>query len=517
MRSAINIKLLSILHICNAAATEYDPFWDNLMRLSSFAQIFDFNIILILKQIFGRGLTQTQETLTNSPNCGKRLETKSRKVIRQLEQDQCLSSCQKWKPNPLFKLDQSKDFSGQSHYWTRWHEPFNSAQNTFPLLHDAPLIPEDLNCVKGCFDVFRKDSVLLRRIQRECSASGFDRQIPTHFMEGHDHANSDFSFHQYPSLPLPLNPNLDCLLYYEMSERHGCRCSTCGVCNFIADQVHQGANKPRLNSGKTKQISSFITNITDPDDYRNFILRASSPVARAIALCAQAKINIVIGDYSDNRDYSDYGDYSAKVNNFGGKQSLSSSDSEQTCDSFMPDVFGSLCSCVGSCGPSYFDPTNDTHSNSNANLILRFHTDRGLWGCQDACKRTVGCEFYTHSKLSYFEGQTKYAEIPTSPVFHCFLWRKCDTFFIPNTSVGQWLDLRSGPKDCSLYTQKCPIVKSVLGILESLPTGYTLDPSCLEGNISCGFEVIDCHEMLSSCTLTLILPCDTRETPHHGL
>ena len=32
MRSALNIKLLSILHICNAASTEYDPFWDNLIR-----------------------------------------------------------------------------------------------------------------------------------------------------------------------------------------------------------------------------------------------------------------------------------------------------------------------------------------------------------------------------------------------------------------------------------------------------------------------------------------------------
>ena len=32
MRSVFNIKLLSILHICNAASTDYDPFWDNLVR-----------------------------------------------------------------------------------------------------------------------------------------------------------------------------------------------------------------------------------------------------------------------------------------------------------------------------------------------------------------------------------------------------------------------------------------------------------------------------------------------------
>ena len=164
----------------------------------------------------------------------------------------------------------------------------------------------------------------------------------------------------------------------------------------------------------------------------------------------------------------------------------------------MPDIFGSLCSCVGSCSPRNFDPTDDTDSN----LLLHFHTDQGLRGCQDACKRTEGCEFYTHSRMSYFEDPLKYQEIPTSPVFHCFLWRKCDTFFIPNTSPSatdfQWLDLRSGPKDCSLYTQKCPVVKNASGTLESLPTGYTLDNPCALGDITCGFEVRNCHEMLSS-------------------
>ena len=462
-------------------------------------------------------------------------------MIRQLKQDQCLSSCAKWKPNPLFKVDQSllEDFS---HYRTKWWDlPNPNDQNTFPQLHDAPLVPEDLNCLEGCFDEFRKDSVLLRRIQKECSANGFDRQIPTHVKEGDDHVNSGFSsiIPFGPSwVPLPTNPNLDCLLYYEMSERKGCRCSNCGVCNFIASQK-PGQQKERLNSRKRQQNIGY-TNLTGLDldpGYHKFILRASSPVTKAIALCAQAKTNqfarlnselsyysdyddyIYYGNYSDYydyiyyghySDYSGYSNYSAKLNNFAGIKNLSSSDSEQTCDSFMPDIFGSLCSCVGSCGPRYFDPTNDTDSNSNTNLILHFHTDRGLWGCQDACKRTVGCEFYTHSKLSYFEEQTKYDDILTSPIFHCFLWRTCDTFFIPNTRPdavrNEWLDLRSGPKDCSLYTQKCPIVKSVSGTLESLPPGYTLPTSCQEGDITCGFEVIDCDEMLSSCTMTLIFP-----------
>ena len=453
-------------------------------------------IFFLLKQIFDRALTQTQETLTNSPNCGKRLEPTSRKVNRQLEQDQCLSSCKKWKSNPLFKVDQSS-LPNSFHYGTKWWELLYSDQNTFPQLYDAPLVPEDLNCLEGCFDEFRMDSVLLGRIQKECSANGFDRQIPTHVKEGDDFVNSGYSsvipFSPSSSwLPLPINPNLDCLLYYEMNKRKGCRSSNDGVCNFIADQgaTNPGERGNRLNSGKTKQFGSSITNITDVGDFKKFILRASSPVTRAIALCAQAKANQFW-----------------KINNFAELVTLGNlSDSIQTCDRFMPDIFGSLCSCVGSCGPRNFDPTDDTDSN----LLLHFHTDQGLWGCQDACKRTVGCEFYTHSKMSYFEEQTKYAEIPTSPVFHCFLWSKCDTFFIPNSrpkAIGDdWLDLRSGPKDCSLYTQKCPIVKNVLGTLESLPTGYTLETTCQEGDITCGFEVRNCHERLSSCTLTLIFP-----------
>lgn len=428
-----------------------------------------FKEVLILKQSFGRALTQTQETLTNSPNCGKKIE--------KVEQDQCLSSC-KWKPNPRFKVENSLPVTVFTHYGTKWWEEFYSDKNTFPQLHDAPLKPEDLNCLKGCFDEFRKNSVLFSTIQKNCSANGLDRQIPTHVKEGGDLVNSGFNFAlPYPSpfpvpsslwVPLPWNPNLDCLMFYERIERHGCRTSNDGVCNFIANQGAVGNR--RSNSGETKQsipINTGITNIPG-DAYKMFILRAFSPFTRALALCTQAKTNQF-----------------ARIND----PSLSSSNPEQTCDSFMPDIFGSLCSCVGSCSPRYFDPTNDTDSN----LILHFHTDQGLWGCQDACKRTGGCEFYTHSRMSYFEEQFKYAEIPSSPVFQCFLWRKCDTFFIPNTFPNafydDWLDLRSGPKDCSLYTQKCPIVKSALGTLDSLPAGYTLDPSCQEGDITCGFEV----------------------------
>ena len=153
----------------------------------------------------------------------------------------------------------------------------------------------------------------------------------------------------------------------------------------------------------------------------------------------------------------------------------------------MPDIFRSLCSCVGTCAARNFDPTRV----ADPNLILHFHTASGLWGCQDACDQTKNCEFYTHSKLTYFEEQDKYAEIPGLPVFHCFLWKKCDNFFIPEQNES-WLDLRSGPRDCTLYTQFCLIVKSKGETLMPLPPGYTKIP-CSEttsddDNI-CGFEV----------------------------
>ena len=45
MRSALNVKLLSLLHICNAASLEFDPIWDNLFRfISNFAQKSNFDI-----------------------------------------------------------------------------------------------------------------------------------------------------------------------------------------------------------------------------------------------------------------------------------------------------------------------------------------------------------------------------------------------------------------------------------------------------------------------------------------
>ena len=49
MNPAFNIKLLSILSICNAASAEYNPFWDNLIRFPIFTTF--LNIKMILKII----------------------------------------------------------------------------------------------------------------------------------------------------------------------------------------------------------------------------------------------------------------------------------------------------------------------------------------------------------------------------------------------------------------------------------------------------------------------------------
>ena len=392
-------------------------------------------------------------------------------MIRQIKEDQCLSSCS-WQENPFFKTQPEGDLA---HYGAKWWEEKFTNKNTFPQLHDAPMVPRDLRCLEGCFDKYFQDTSHLKKVQRHCSEIGLDRQVPTHTKEGYDLVQSNFSdlvnWANADSERLPLNPNLDCLVYYKTNERRGCRIGNDGVCNFIPEQKE--VQKER-NLGTQKKHENIETNITDENDYRPFILRASSPVSRAIEICALAKLIQFHGHLNDNEG-EDFIKPEA-VNLF----------SPTTCDHFMPDIFGSLCSCVGSCATNRnFDP----YTENDSNLILHFYTGKGLWGCQDACKRTKNCEFYTHSELSFFPGafkeQDKYKEIPDSPVFHCLLWKHCDNFFIPD-EPGHW-QVISGPKDCSLYTQLCPVVKNQGDTLNPLPTGYTSVP-CSDTTY-CGFEV----------------------------
>ena len=98
----------------------------------------------VLNQTFDRALTQTQETFENSPDCGKPIESKSRKVIRKLEEDECLSSCT-WKVNPFFKTLPNGDLA---HYGAKWWEPEFTEENTFPQLHSQFVLPDDQPVVR---------------------------------------------------------------------------------------------------------------------------------------------------------------------------------------------------------------------------------------------------------------------------------------------------------------------------------------------------------------------------------
>ena len=346
-----------------------------------------------------------------------------------------------------------------------------SSVSFIPLFNDIPMVPKNLDCLKGCFNKYDKTSnpKHLKKVQKQCSEHGLDRQVPTHIVEGVAHAQLNFSDVRYIfslgvtdtftftdtfTCPffLTLNPNLDCLVDYERRERTGCRNTNDGVCNFIGQP-----------NGTFLQVDidsigfyGLIFPGGDPSEELDYYLRATSPAVKAIAICALAKMIQALEFLNPpNPSWPEF-------------------VSPPTCDHFIPNIFDDdLCSCVGTCAPKIdFDPTTD----KDPNLIFHFHTDKGLWDCQKTCNRTTGCEFYTHSRVNYFEEQNKFVDNRVSPVFHCFLWRTCDKFFIPQQ--GKWLDLRSGPRDCAVYNQNCPIVFDKNGALPSanLPTGYTQMP-----------------------------------------
>ena len=102
-------------------------------------------------------------------------------------------------------------------------------ETTFPQVHDAPMVPVDLSCLSNCFNIDDTDDAYLKSaaIQRECSKIGLDRQIPTHMSEGLELVKSNYTFiapkdQSNRIVPLPWNPNLDCLVFHETQERKGC-------------------------------------------------------------------------------------------------------------------------------------------------------------------------------------------------------------------------------------------------------------------------------------------------------
>ena len=150
-----------------------------------------------MTQYFLRALTQTQETLENSPDCGKPLKASSKKVKRRLNEEQCLSSCT-WQPNRMFKKTfKSEDprtlFPLQLFYFTKLTSP--TILSLVPLFNDIPMVPINLDCLKPCFDKYSvtTNPKLLKKVQKHCSQHGFDRQVPTHTEEGNAHAQANFS------------------------------------------------------------------------------------------------------------------------------------------------------------------------------------------------------------------------------------------------------------------------------------------------------------------------------------
>ena len=248
------------------------------------------------------------------------------------------------------------------------------------------MVPVDLSCLSNCFNIDDTDDGYLKlaEIQRECSKIGLDRQIPTHMSEGLELVKSNYTlivpWYQYRiPIPLPLNPNLDCLVFHETQERKGCSTKN-GVCNYVADQsfnVQRTEGQTGLNNRLDYSVNTNITKVTE--NYKYKYLRASNPATRAKEVCALAEmiqfhtVHNYLGPFTPHSDL------------FSG--------GSPTCDHFMPDIFGSLCSCVGSCTTGEFSDPADSNRDPPPNLILHFQTNEGLWGCQDACKKTENCEF----------------------------------------------------------------------------------------------------------------------------
>ena len=185
-----------------------------------------------MTQYFLRALTQTQETLENSPDCGKPLKANSKKVKRRVNEEQCLSSCT-WQPNRMFKMTSVSDsfpFLSQLWYYTKFTTP--TLLSLVPLFNGIPMVPKNLDCLKPCFDKYSvtTNPKLLKKVQKHCSQHGFDRQVPNHTVEGNAHAQANFSnvtyifsfrfgslaiYGRLCNFYLALNPNLDCLVDYE--------------------------------------------------------------------------------------------------------------------------------------------------------------------------------------------------------------------------------------------------------------------------------------------------------------
>ena len=405
-----------------------------------------------------------------------------------LRVDECLWDCD-WKPNPYFKKVLK--------YVSKLNEEADSPTNAHLILSTSPKVPKDLNCLSDCFFRFQQNSTWAKRskIRRKCSAAGLDRLIPTHLARAVTYTDSKYAESSAFWGPLDtlgdttdtlasVNPTLDCLNYKGKRIRQ----NATETSNFIDEDFEELPELDRSTQRvsfvkrlKTKQTAKyknksknrqpaetssdmclgvagecdeewywqgnrqFHTNVEaihkslegedDAEPWKRFMFRAYNPVGTAIEICSLAK-------------FIDIQKYFFDSTKEAVPQDFDVFPSGATCDHFLPDIFSTICRCVGTC------------KEQDSNLIRLFYTEGGLWSCQTACKAEDGCEFYTLSRPDSPAG------VGDPDIQQCKLWSSCDTFTIPKGSTGYKdrgktiiSDHWSGPKTCN-KEQKCPLLES---------------------------------------------------------
>ena len=421
--------------------------------------------ILILKSSFLRVVTNTQETLEDAPNCGELgLEESTTRQAGESSIDVrddflCLLDCE-WKPNPWFKRIITIS--------TQWNDGQAHIHNTFRIMITSPQLPVDLNCLDDCFDRYLpypqnqpnrpRNSPFLEDIRKNCSANGFDRQVPTHTK-----AAADFTASSFTNMDLfwsnriaSWNPNLDCLLYTKRTRRT----NAADVGNFVSESPFTDDRVDQDDPRGYRSRSYARQQVEEAPDYYNTIIRASDPVETAIEICAMAK-------YIDGPQTSPYFDYTydydfnSNSNETGDINELQLF-SPATCDNFLPNIYASFCQCVGTCAEPGPSPSNLIRSFFGDSVD---HNKPGLWGCQQACQENDACQFWTLSRVK--DQDDNFFTSSGAPDIHqCNLWKTCRKFRIPADSTDydtatQYVssDNWSGPEKCQNFKQ-CPLLEN---------------------------------------------------------
>ena len=400
-----------------------------------------------------RVFLNTQETLRDAENCGILGEPTFRSFETERGSDGCLSDCD-WKENPFYK-------TVDVHH-SKMNEKNRSSDNSFQYLYSSAFVPTDLNCLSDCFAAYSPGEVnpVLDKLRLNCSANGLDTLIPTSYKYGAEFIASNYSdlalWYEVKShfkinkstefYPLASrDPRLDCFLYsYKIL-----RTESEEVSNFIESESVDGA------AGSSITVTLFKTTNTDVG---RFFFRASNTLQTAVEICVLAKRQ------SKQKALSImFPDLPIEAKDIFGSTT-------PTCDHFLPDIFAPIsCRCVGTCAsPILYKGLPENH-------LDHFVAKEGLIGCQNACNKAEGCQFFTLSQT-----KVKGTDLNLSI---CWLWKTCEKFRIPDNSTsycskpnsysnhldsycnrpngGNWVisDHWSAPRDCNEQRKtKCPLL-----------------------------------------------------------